>query len=151
MYAEVVTGRSIVTWLCARCLNTSFWCVNGCSVDNLKAAVTRASYYDPKAQRVYADHAEGYGFVNSPCPVVDPMKKGRFEAGVKYVKNKLAPLCTFRHLVDANTQLMQWVRSVSGSREHGATGSALLTRFAEVEQSLPKAQPSKPPEIPIRA
>ena len=57
-------------------------------------------------QRSYADYAEGYGFLISPCPVADPQKKGRVESGVKYVKNNFMPLRKFRDLPDANEQLM---------------------------------------------
>ncbi len=36
-------------------------------------------------------------------------KKGRVEAGVKYVKKAFVPLRTFRSLSDANAQLNDWV------------------------------------------
>lgn len=39
-----------------------------------------------------AGYAEGYGFIIAPCPVADPKKKGRVEAGVKYVKNTVLRL-----------------------------------------------------------
>ena len=50
-----------------------------------QAAITRACYHDPDVMRAYEECAEGYGFLVSPCPVRDPKKKGRVEAGVKYV------------------------------------------------------------------
>jgi transposase len=149
LYAELVTDQSIETWLgCHRRAFEHFGGVPAvCSVDNLKAAVTRACYHDPLIQRAYADCAEGYGFIISPCPVADPKKKGRVESGVKYVKNNFTPLRTFRHLADANAQLMQWVMSVAGTREHGTTRVAPLTRFVEIEQPLLKPLPAKPPEL----
>jgi len=94
MFAELVTDQSIETWL--GCHRRAFEHFGGvprvCSVDNLKAAITKACYYDPQVQHSYADYAEGYGFIIAPCPVADPQKKGRVEAGVKYVKNSFAPL-----------------------------------------------------------
>ena len=149
MYAELVTDQSIETWLgCHRRAFEHFGGVPAvCLIDNLKAAVTRACYYDPQVQHAYADYAEGYGFIISPCPVADPQKKGRVEAGVKYVRNNFAPLRTFRDLVDANAQLMQWVMSVAGTREHGTTRVAPLTRFASIEQALLKPLPVNPPEL----
>ena len=149
MYAELVTDQSIETWL--GCHRRSFEHFGGvpavCSVDNLKAAITRACYHDPQVQHAYADYAEGYGFIISPCPVADPKKKGRVESGVKYVKNNFAPLREFRDLVDANAQLMHWVMSVAGNREHGTTRVAPLTRFAHTEKALLKPLPVKPPEL----
>jgi len=61
------------------------------------------------------------------------------------------PLRTFRHLADANAQLMQWVMSVAGTREHGTTRVAPLTRFVEIEQSLLKPLPTKSPKLASRA
>lgn len=149
MYAELVVDQSIETWL--GCHRRAFEHYNGvpasCMVDNLKAAIIRACYHDPQVQRAYADCAEGYGFIISPCPVADPKKKGRVESGVKYVKNNFAPLRTFRDLVDANAQLMQWVMSVAGNREHGTTREAPLKRFVETEQALLKPLPAVPPEL----
>ena len=149
MYAELVTDQSIETWLgCHRRAFEHFGGVPAvCLIDNLKAAVTRACYHDPQIQHAYADYAEGYGFIIAPCPVADPKKKGRVEAGVKYVKNSFTPLRTFRDLSDANAQLMQWVMSVAGNREHGTTRVAPLTRFANTEQALLKPLPATPPEL----
>lgn len=149
MYAELVTNQSIETWLgCHRRAFEHFGGVPAvCSVDNLKAAVIRACYHDPQVQHAYADCAEGYGFMIAPCPVADPKKKGRVESGVKYVRRNFEPLRTFRDLADANAQLMQWVMSVAGNREHGTTRVAPLIRFAQTEKALLKPLPATPPEL----
>ena len=39
---------------------------------------------------------------------------------------------------------MQWVMSVAGTREHGTTRVAPLTRFAQTERVLLKALPATP-------
>jgi transposase len=106
-YAELVRDQSVETWM--GCHRRSFEHFNGVPsriiIDNPKCAITKACYHDPQVQRAYAESAEGYGFLISPCPVADPKKKGRVESGVKYVKNNFAPLRDFRDLVDANQQL----------------------------------------------
>ena len=149
MYAELVTDQSIETWL--GCHRRAFEHFNGvpgvCLIDNLKAAITKACYHDPQVQHAYADCAEGYGFMISPCPVADPKKKGRVESGVKYVKNTFVPLKTFRDLADANAQLMQWVMTVAGRRDHGTTYVAPLKRFEETEKALLKPLPAVAPEL----
>ena len=148
-YAELVTDQSIETWL--GCHRRSFEHFNGvpasCMVDNLKAAIIKACYYDPQVQHAYAEFAEGYGFMISPCPVADPKKKGRVESAVKYVKNNFTPLRTFRDLTDANAQLMQWVMEVAGLRVHGTTREAPLKRFEQTEQALLKPLPTVAPEL----
>jgi transposase len=149
MYAELVTDQSVETWLgCHRRAFEHFGGVPAvCLIDNLKAAITKACYYDPQVQHAYADYAEGYGFIIAPCPVADPQKKGIVESGVKYVKNNFVPLRKFRDLVDANAQLMQWVMSVAGNREHGTTRVAPLLLFAQTEKLLLKRLPTSPPEL----
>ena len=107
MYAEIVTDQKVATWL--SCHRRAFEFFNGVPqkviIDNPKCAITRACFRDPKVQRSYGELAEGYGFITSPCPPREPQKKGRVEAGVKYVKNNFVPLRKFRTLADANEQL----------------------------------------------
>lgn len=147
-YAELVRDQSIETWL--GCHRRSFEHFNGVAskiiIDNPKCAITKACYHDPQVQRAYADYAEGYGFLISPCPVADPQKKGRVESGVKYVKNNFMPLRQFRDLVDANRQLMDWVMQEAGNRIHGTTRTPPLQRFVETEQAMLKPLPNNAPE-----
>ena len=147
-YAELVRNQSVETWL--GCHRRAFEHFNGVPlkiiIDNPKCAITKACYYDPQVQRSYADYAEGYGFLISPCPVADPQKKGRVESGVKYAKNNFMPLREFRDLAHANQQLMDWVMSDAGNRLHGTTRTAPLKRFVETERALLTALPSDPPQ-----
>ena len=147
-YAELVRNQSVETWL--GCHRRAFEHFGGVPtkiiIDNPKCAITKACYYDPEVQRSYAECAEGYGFLISPCPVADPKKKGRVEAGVKYVKNNFAPLRDFRDLADANAQLMGWVMGEAGNRCHGTTREAPLKRFVETEKHLLRELPATPVE-----
>lgn len=147
-YAELVRDQSIETWL--GCHRRSFEHFNGVPariiIDNPKCAITKACYYDPLVQRSYADVAEGYGFLIAPCPVADPQKKGRVEAGVKYAKKNFMPLRDFRDLADANRQLAQWVMAEAGNRIHGTTRAAPLTLFNDTERDMLKPLPATPPE-----
>jgi transposase len=147
-YAELVRDQSVETWM--GCHRRSFEHFNGVPsrviIDNPKCAITKACYHDPQVQRSYAESAEGYGFLISPCPVADPKKKGRVESGVKYVKNNFAPLRDFRDLTDANQQLMAWVMAEAGNRCHGTTREAPLKRFVETEQHLLRPLPPTPVE-----
>ena len=147
-YAELVRDQRVETWLGAhRRAFEHFGGVPGkVIIDNPKCAIVRACYHDPQVQRAYADYAQGYGFLISPCPVADPQKKGRVESGIKYVKHSFQPLRTFRSLADANAQLAEWVMGEAGNRCHGTTRTAPLERFGEVERYLLKALPDTPPE-----
>ena len=147
-YAELVRDQSVETWM--GCHRRAFEHFGGVPrkviIDNPKCAITKACYHDPEVQRSYAECAEGYGFLISPCPVADPKKKGRVEAGVKYVKNNFAPLREFRDLADANAQLMDWVMGQAGNRCHGTTREAPLKRFVETEKHLLRELPATPVE-----
>lgn len=149
MYAELVTDQKIETWL--GCHRRAFEHFNGVPsrliIDNPKCAITRACFRDPEVQRSYGELAEGYGFLISPCPPADPAKKGRVEAGVKYVKNRFVPLREFRSLADGNMQLMQWVMGTAGNRIHGTTRQKPLTLFAESEKHLLRSLPDVPVQI----
>lgn len=149
LYAEIVTDQSVSTWL--SCHRRAFEFFNGVPtkviIDNPKCAITKACFRDPEVQRSYGELAEGYGFLISPCPPRDPQKKGRVESGVKYVKNRFAPLRQFRSLADANGQLSQWLLETAGNRIHGTTRQKPLTLFAESEKHLLKPLPDVPVEL----
>lgn len=149
LYAELVPDQSVMTWL--GCHRRAFEFFGGVParavIDNLKAAITRACYYEPQVQRSYADLAEAYGFRLAPCPIGQPQMKGIVESGVKYVKNSFVPLRDFRSLADANDQLRQWILGPAGNRLHGTTHERPLTRFAEVERYLLQPLPPRPVEL----
>jgi len=151
MYAEIVTDQKVESWLaCHRRAFEFFGGVVGkLIIDNPKCAITRACYTDPDVQRSYGELAEGYGFLISPCPVRDPKKKGRVEAGVKYVKNSFVPLRSFRTLTDANEQLTGWVLQEAGNRIHGTTRQKPLQMFAATEKHFLKPLPDVPVEIAV--
>jgi hypothetical protein len=98
-------------------------------------------------QRAYGEAAEAYRFLISPCPPKDPKKKGRVEAGVKYLKNSFLPLREFRSVADGNRQLREWILSTAGNRIHGTTKERPLTLFTETERHLLQALPDVAPEL----
>lgn len=114
-------------------------------IDNPKCAISKACYYEPTVQRAYGELALGYGFIIDPCPVADPAKKGRVEAGVKYIKGNFAPLREFHSLTHANEQLRAWVLGEAGNRIHGSTRERPITRFEGTEQALLQSLPAIAP------
>lgn len=148
-YVELVHDQKTETWL--KCHRHAFEFFGGVPkkiiIDNARCAITRACYYDPEVQRSYAEFSEHYGFIISPCPPRNPEKKGRVEAGVKYVKRNFLPLREFRDRTDANQQLTAWVLGEAGNRVHGTTRQKPLTVFEEVEKSLLSPLPKITPEL----
>jgi len=152
-YAEVVRDQSVATWLA--CHRHAFEWFNGVPrkvrIDNPKCAITKACYYEPTVQRAYGELALGYGFIIDPCPVADPQKKGRVEAGVKYIKGNFMPLREFHSVTHANEQLRAWILGEAGNRIHGSTRERPLTRFEGTEQALLKSLPDIAPACPTWA
>lgn len=141
-----VFDQSISTWL--SCHRHAFEFFVGVPskiiLDNPKAAIVKACYYDPGVQRSYYEFAEAYGFIISPCKVATPEHKGRVEAGVKYVKRSFVPLRDFRDIYDANRQAAIWCVEEAGVRIHGRTHQKPFEVFAAIEKSTLKPLPSEP-------
>jgi transposase len=91
MFADLVFDQKVATWL--RLHMDAFESLGGVPrvliPDNLKAAVVRAAFGAgdaPEINRSYRELARYYGFQIDPTPPRSPEKKGKVEAGVKYVK-----------------------------------------------------------------
>jgi len=147
-YVEFVRDQSSETW--QRCHHHAFRHFGAVPerliIDNPKCAITRAVVDDPIVQRAYAECAQGYDFIVSPCPPADAAKKGIVESGVKYVKRNFLPTRSFRNLEDLNRQVLDWVMTTAGTRIHGTTRQAPLELF-ELERSSLKALPGRAPEV----
>lgn len=150
-YVEIVRNQRVPTWL--GCHRRAFEFFGGVParvvIDNLKAAITKACWKDPAVQRSYADFAQGYGFLISPCPPNEPKKKGIVESGVKYVKRNFLPLKEFRSLADANLQARQWNKDTAAVRIHGTTKQQPIKLFQDTEKYLLKTLPDRPPELSV--
>ena len=147
-YVEIVQHQDCATWL--GCHRRAFeWfggCVKKIIIDNTKAAITKACFFEPEVQRSYGQLAEDYGFIISACPPYDPSKKGVVEAGVKFIKSSFLPLKIFNDFTDANKQAKEWILSTAGNRIHGTTKQKPLNSFNEIEKTLLKPLPELTPE-----
>jgi transposase len=152
-YAEFVFDQKVETWLA--CHRRAFAWFGGVPqkliIDNPKCAITRACTKDPDVQRAYEEFVLGYGVRIAPCPPAEPKKKGRVEAGVKYVKRAFLPLRQFRNQADANRQLEEWVMGEAGNRTHGTTHRQPLALFAETEKVLLAPLPDVPVQVAVWA
>lgn len=149
MFAKLVFDQSVTTWLQLHADAFAFFggVPRAVVPDNLKAAVVRAAFGVDDASglnRSYREMARHYGFVVDPAPVRAPKKKGKVEAGVKYVYKAFLEPRTFADIHDANRQLLVWVRDVAGHRKHGTTGQEPLVVFEATERLAMKELPTKP-------
>ena len=100
----------------------------------IKSAITKASLFDPIANRTYSDLASHYGFQINPCKPSTPEHKGKVESGVKYAKNNFLPLRTFTDVQDADTQIQEWNKTKAQVRIHGTTRQKPIEVFSAYEK-----------------
>ena len=136
-YSEAVFRQTTDNFL--RCLENAFLHFGGVPrtlvIDNLKAAVTKADWFDPDLNPKILAFAEHYGTVVLPTKVRTPRHKGKVERGVAYAQDNALKGRTFDSLAGQNRFLLDWETSVADTRIHGTTRKQAGQVFTEVERS----------------
>ena len=144
-YAEIVMDQKMPTWLALH--RRAFEAFGGVPhtvvIDNLKAAVLKASLDDPVLNEAYRRFAQHYGFVVSPNRPRTPQHKGKVESGVHFVKRSFLAGLECAELAEGNRKLRVWVRERAGARVHGTTRRAPLALF-EIERPFLQPLPPTP-------
>ena len=134
-YSEVSFRQTTDDFL--RSLENAFWKFGGVPqtivIDNLKAAVKHADWYDPELQPKVRSFCEHYGTVILPARPYMPRHKGKVERGIGYVKNNALKGHSFRSLQEQNLHLEEWERNVADTRMHGTTRQHVGQVFRAVE------------------
>jgi transposase len=122
-YSEVVWQQTTESFI--RCLENAFRFLGGVPrtliIDNLRAAVTRADWYDPELNAKVAEFCRHYGTVMLPTRPAMPQHKGKIEAGVKFAQNNALKGRSFESLAAQNLFLSEWESGVADTRIHGTT------------------------------
>jgi len=120
-------------------LENAFWYFGGVPrtvvIDNLKAAVTQADWFDPELNPKIEAFAHHYGCVILPTRPYTPRHKGKIESGVKYVQNNGLKNLFFKSLPEHNDHLLDWESNTADQRIHGTTRKQVGTLFEEVERA----------------
>jgi transposase len=143
-YSEVVWRQTTESFI--RCLENAFRYFGGVPrtlvIDNLRAAVTRADWFDPELNAKVAEFCRHYGTVMLPTRPAMPHHKGKIEAGVKFAQNNALKGRSFSSLSEQNLFLTEWESSVADTRIHGTTRQQAGKVFNEVERSTLLPLPS---------
>ena len=135
-YSEAVFRQSTDGFLQA--LENAFWSFGGVPrtivIDNLKAAVTKADWFDPELNPKIQSFCEHYGTVILPTKPYTPRHKGKVERGIGYVRGNALKGRAFGTLNDENLHLIEWEANVADTRIHGTTRKQVGKIFGEVEQ-----------------
>jgi hypothetical protein len=111
-------------------------------IDNLRAAVTRADWYDPELNAKVAEFCQHYGTVMLPTRPAQPQHKGKVEAGVKFAQNNALKGRTFETLAAQNLFLAEWESGVADTRIHGTTRQQVGKVFQQLERPRLAALPA---------
>jgi transposase len=136
-YSEVVWQQTTESFI--RCLENAFRHFGGVPktlvIDNLRAAVTRADWYDPELNAKVEEFCRHYGTVMLPTRPAMPQHKGKVEAGVKYAQDNALKGRTFHSLAEQNLFLLEWESHVADTRIHGTTRKQVGKVFNAVERA----------------
>jgi len=137
-YSQAVTRQTTDAFL--DCLENAFDHFGGVPktlvIDNLKAAVTRADWFDPELNPKVQSFCQHYGTVMLPTKPYTPRHKGKVERGVGYVQNNALKGRTFASLEKQNHFLRDWERTVADTRIHGTTRRQVGSVFQAVEKAV---------------
>lgn len=144
-YYEKVYDQRVETFI--RCHINAFNYFGGVpeyvKIDNLKAAILEANFYEPIYQEAYKNFAQYYGFKPIPCRVRKPNDKAKVESGIKYVKNNFFAGRTFIDGDDVDKRLSDWQEKVCNSRVHGTTRKIPNEVFLAEEKSKLRSLPAE--------
>lgn len=143
-YSEVVWRQTSESFI--RCLENAFRHFGGVTatvvIDNLKAGVIRADWFDPEVNPKLEEFARHYGTVILPTKPAMPRHKGKVEAGVKFAQNNAVKGRSFESLAAQNLFLTEWEKNVADTRIHGTTRQQVGKLFIEVEKPALRALPT---------
>lgn len=135
-YSESVFRQSTDGFL--QCLENAFWDWGGVPrtnvIDNLKAAVKQADWFDPELNPKIEAFCRHYGTVILPARPYMPRHKGKVERGIAYVRGNALKGRTFATLDEQNAHLARWEATTADTRIHGTTRRQVGKVFREVER-----------------
>ena len=145
-YSEVVYRQTTDDFL--RCIESAFRHFGGaprCLVlDNLRAAVKKADWFEPELNPKVQSFAEHYGLVFWPTRPYTPRHKGKVEKGVDYVQDNALKGRRFTSLQEENRFLLDWELTVADTRIHGTTRRQVGKHFTDVERGALLPLPLEP-------
>jgi transposase len=135
-YSEAVTRQTTDNFIL--CIENAFYHFGGVPrrlvLDNLRAAVKKADWFEPELNPKVQAFAAHYGSVFLPARPYRPTYKGKVERGVGYVQDNALKGRSFARLEEQNVFLLEWEHTVADTRLHGTTRHQVGKLFLEVER-----------------
>jgi transposase len=144
-YEEVVWRQDLPSFI--GCVENSLHFFGGVvqtvRIDNLKAGVRKACFFDPDVNAVFAALARHYGFAVVPIRPRRPTENGKVERAIAYTKSSALRGRRFESLEEQNEHLKWWNRQVARQRVHGTTRQQVYKRFLQQEQPALRPLPEE--------
>ncbi len=145
-YSEAVYHQTTDDFL--RCLESAFRHFGGAPrslvLDNLRAAVKKADWFEPELNPKVRSFGEHYGLIFWPTRPYTPRHKGKVEKGVDYVQDNALKGRRFTSLQEENLFLLEWEQTVADTRIHGTTRRQVGKHFTDVERGALLPLPLEP-------
>ena len=113
-------------------------------LDNLRAAVKKADWFEPELNPKVRSFGEHYGLIFWPTRPYTPRHKGKVEKGVDYVQDNALKGRRFTSLQEENLFLLEWEQTVADTRIHGTTRRQVGKHFTDVERGALLPLPLEP-------
>lgn len=136
-----------------RCTENALWFYGGVPKalvpDNLRAAVTKSSRYEPKVNETFADFAEHYGTAVLPTRAYKPRDKAIVENAVRIIYTRVFAKLrkeTFHSISAINTRIIELLKLHNDMSFRGRDYTR-ASLFKEIEQSSLNTLPAKRYEL----
>jgi transposase len=150
-YSEAVFRQTTENFI--RCLENAFLHFGGVTatliLDNLRAAVKRADWFDPEINPKVQSFCAHYGTVPLPTRPYTPRHKGKVERGIAYVQDNALKGRVFASLAEQNRHLQEWEAVIADKRLHGTTRKQVGLLFEQVERAALKPLPNSGGRFPF--
>jgi transposase len=148
-YYEIATNQKTDTFI--RCHIHAFEFFGSVpktvKIDNLKAAVLEANFYEPVFQQQYNQFLAHYNCAPITARVRRGQDKGKVESGIKYVKNNFLKGLGHRDYYKATHEIRHWNAHICNKRVHGTTRKVPAEVFLQKEKKELSPLPQKRYEI----
>ena len=145
-YSEAVYRQTTDDFL--RCIESAFRHFGGAPrcliLDNLRAAVKKADWFEPELNPKVQSFGVHYGLVFWPTRPYTPRHKGKVEKGIDYVQDNALKGRRFTSLEEENRFLLDWELTVADTRIHGTTRRQVGKHFTAVEREVLVPLPLEP-------
>lgn len=150
-FVRFVFKEDVKTWIDCHIRAFHFFggVVETVILDNLKAGVTQADFYDPVLNRAYGELERHYGFIADPAKVRTPQHKGKVERSVSIVRQQVLAGRCFKDIEEANVYALQWCLNEIAHRLTRTTGQTPWERFIQAERASLKPLPDQDYECPV--